>query len=58
MNSSAIAMNFLDAAKYRDIMFKLKDRLKELNQLFPKIKGNPSSPAPTTTTLLLGDEAS
>ena len=31
MNSSAIAMNFLDAAKYRDIMFKLKDRLKELN---------------------------
>ena len=31
MNSSAIAMNFLDAAKYRDIMFKLEERLEELN---------------------------
>ena len=31
MNSAAIAMNFMDAAKHRDNMFTLQKRLKEIN---------------------------
>lgn len=30
MNSAAIAMNFIDAAKHRDNMFTLQKRLKEI----------------------------
>ena len=31
MNSAAISMNFIDAAKYRDKMFLIQNRLKKTN---------------------------